>query len=102
MALLRSQVSALFKYDRITTTVTRAKEVRKLADKMITLAKKNDLAAKRQILSFIPDKVVAKGIWSSSERFAKRSGGYTRIIQIGQRAGDAAPMVMLEFVDIRA
>jgi large subunit ribosomal protein L17 len=102
LAMLRAQACALFKHDRITTTVTRAKQVRRLVDRMITLAKKNNLAAKRKILSGLHDKPTAKALWNSSARFAKRSGGYTRIVQVGPRLGDAVPMAILELVDISA
>jgi large subunit ribosomal protein L17 len=102
LAMLRAQACALFKNNRITTTVTRAKQIRRLVDRAITLVKKNDLAAKRQILSILHDKPTAKMLWSNTTRFAKRSGGYTRIVQVGQRLGDAVPMAILELVDISA
>ncbi len=102
MAMLRSMVCALFKHDRIKTTLVRAKAVRREAEKMITLAKAKDLSSKRRIAAYIYDAAVAKNLWTKPERFANRSGGYTRIIHLGQRRGDATPMAMLELVDISA
>ncbi|MBN4068767.1 50S ribosomal protein L17, partial [Desulfotalea psychrophila] len=86
-------------HERIVTTTPKAKEVRKVVDKMITLAKRGDLHAKRQAMSFIQSRdVVAKLFDEISEQFTDRNGGYTRIIQTGQRRGDAAPMAILELV----
>ena len=98
-AMVRNMVTSLFEHERIVTTTPKAKEVRKVADKMITLAKRGDLHAKRQALSFIQSKdVVAKLFNEIQAQFADRNGGYTRIIQTGQRRGDAAPMAILELV----
>jgi len=98
-AMVRNMVTSLFEHERIVTTTPKAKEVRKVADKMITLAKRGDLHARRQALSFIQSKdVVAKLFNEIQEQFADRNGGYTRIIQTGQRRGDAAPMAILELV----
>jgi large subunit ribosomal protein L17 len=98
-AMVRNMVTSLFEHERIVTTTPKAKEVRKFADKMITLAKRGDLHAKRQALSFIQSRdVVAKLFTEIQEQFADRNGGYTRIIKTGQRRGDAAHMAILELV----
>jgi large subunit ribosomal protein L17 len=98
-AMVRNMVTSVFEHERIVTTTPKAKEVRKVVDKMITLAKRGDLHAKRQALSFIRSRdVVAKLFDVISVKFADRNGGYTRIIQTGQRRGDAAPMAILELV----
>jgi large subunit ribosomal protein L17 len=98
-AMFRNMVTSLFEHERIVTTTPKAKEARRLADKMITLAKKGDLHAKRQALSFIRSKdVVAKLFDVIKLQFADRNGGYTRIIQTGVRQGDAAAMAILELV----
>jgi len=98
-AMVRNMVTSLFEHERIVTTTPKAKEVRKVADKMITLAKRGDLHAKRQAMSFIRSRdVVAKLFDEIQAQFTDRNGGYTRIIQTGQRRGDAAPMAILELV----
>jgi large subunit ribosomal protein L17 len=98
-AMFRNMVTSVFEHERIVTTTPKAKEVRKVVDKMITLAKRGDLHAKRQALSYIRSRdVVAKLFDVISGQFADRNGGYTRIIQTGQRRGDAAPMAILELV----
>lgn len=98
-AMVRNMVTSVFEHERIVTTTPKAKEVRRVVDKMITLAKRGDLHAKRQALSFIRSRdVVAKLFDEISGQFADRNGGYTRIIQTGQRRGDAAPMAILELV----
>jgi large subunit ribosomal protein L17 len=99
-AMVRNMVTSVFEHERIVTTTPKAKEVRKVVDKMITLAKRGDLHAKRQAMSFIQSRdVVAKLFDEISGKFADRNGGYTRIIQTGQRRGDAAPMAILELVN---
>ncbi len=98
-AMFRNMVTSVFEHERIVTTTPKAKEVRKVVDKMITLAKRGDLHAKRQALSYIRSRdVVAKLFDEISVQFTDRNGGYTRIIQTGQRRGDAAPMAILELV----
>ncbi len=98
-AMVRNMVTSVFEHERIVTTTPKAKEGRKVVDKMITLAKRGDLHAKRQALSFIRSSdVVAKLFDEISGQFLDRNGGYTRIIQTGQRRGDAAPMAILELV----
>ena len=99
-AMTRNMVTSLLDHERIVTTVVKAKEVRRVAEKMITLAKRGDLHARRQALSFIQDKqVVAKLFNKLRGDYLERNGGYTRIIRTGQRIGDAAPMAILELVN---
>ncbi len=98
-ALYRSLVSDLLDYEKITTTEAKAKEVRRLAEKMITLGKEGGLSSRRQALAFIFDeKVVSKVFDGLAPRFAERLGGYTRITKLGRRLGDGAAMVRLELV----
>ncbi len=99
MAMLRNMVTSLLESGRIQTTLTRAKEVAPLAEKMITLAKKGDLAAYRQALSFITKEDVANKLFNEiADKYTTRDGGYTRIVRMGPRKGDAAEMAMLELV----
>ena len=99
MSMLRGMVTYLLKNGSIETTVTRAKEVRSLADKMITLAKTNTLHSRRQALSFITEgKVVEKLFDEIAPKYAERNGGYTRIIKMGPRRGDAAEMAIIQLV----
>ncbi|GAB4344175.1 MAG: hypothetical protein Kow0089_20560 [Desulfobulbaceae bacterium] len=98
-AMLRNMVTSLFEHERIVTTVPKAKEARRIADKMITLAKRGDLHARRQALAYIRSKsVVAKLFDELPEQFSDRQGGYTRIVRTGVRHGDTAPMAILELV----
>ncbi|HZK42946.1 MAG TPA: 50S ribosomal protein L17 [Syntrophomonadaceae bacterium] len=99
-ALLRNSVTSLLEAEKITTTVTRAKDIKKITDKMITLGKKGDLHARRQALAYLTkEDVVDKLFTDIASRSSDREGGYTRIIRIGNRKGDGAPMVILELVD---
>jgi large subunit ribosomal protein L17 len=99
MAMLRGLVTDLLENEQIKTTVTRAKEVQPLAEKMITLAKQNDLAAYRQALAFLTKEDVAKKLFDQiGAKYADRNGGYTRIVRIGPRRGDAAEMAIIELV----
>ena len=99
MAMLRQQVTDFLDYGKMETTLTRAKEIKPLAEKMITLGKKSDLAAYRQAMSFITREDVAKKVKSElAGKYAERSGGYTRITRIGARRGDAAEMAVIELV----
>ncbi len=99
-ALFRNLLVALFRHERITTTEAKAKAVRGLADQMVTLAKRDTLHARRQVLSMVPDAPVVKKLFDTiAARFGDRPGGYTRIIKAGTRPGDRAPMVILELVD---
>ena len=98
-AMLRNMVTSVLKYESIRTTDCKAKELRKLAERMITLGKRGDLHARRQALSVIRDKsVVGKLFGELSERYRTRPGGYTRIIKVGYRFGDNAPVSILEFI----
>lgn len=98
-AMLRNMVTSLFEHERIVTTVPKAKEARRVADKMITLAKQGGLHARRQAYSYIQSKnVVAKLFDEIQSQYADRQGGYTRIIRTGTRLGDAAPMAILELI----
>ena len=98
-AMLRAMVTYLLENGQIKTTVTRAKEVAPVAEKMITLAKKNDLAAYRQSLGFITKEDVAKKLFQElGPKYAERNGGYTRIVRIGPRRGDAAEMAIIQLV----
>ena len=98
-AMLGNMVTSLLKHGRIVTTVPRAKEVRRVADKMVTLAKRSSLHARRQAFSVIRDrKVVSKLFDELGQVFADRNGGYTRIVRIGPRRGDAAMMSIVELV----
>jgi large subunit ribosomal protein L17 len=93
-------VTSLFKHERIRTTQAKAREVRRYAEKMITKAKKETLAAKREVLGFVRERdVVAKLFKTLVYRYAERKGGYTRILKLGPRPGDGAEMVFLELVD---
>src|SRR5262249_56102636 len=99
-ALFRNLLVALFRHERIATTDTKARAVRGLAEHMITLAKRENLHARRQVLSMVPDtEVVGRLFDTIAARFADRNGGYTRIIKTGHRPGDGAPMVFPELVD---
>ena len=98
-AMLRAMVTYLLENGQIKTTITRAKEVAPLAEKMITLAKQNDLAAYRQALGFITKEDVAKKLFDEiSPKYADRNGGYTRVVRIGPRRGDAAEMAIIQLV----
>ena len=99
MAMLRGLVTDLLNYGQLKTTVTRAKEVQPLADKMVTLAKQNDLAAYRQALAFLTQEDVAKKLFDQiGPKYADRNGGYTRVVRIGPRRGDAAEMAIIQLV----
>ena len=98
-AMLRNMVTSLFEHERIVTTVPKAKEARRVADKMITLAKRGGLHARRQAYAYMRSTdVVAKLFDEIQTQYSDRQGGYTRIIRTGTRHGDAAPMAILELV----
>ncbi len=98
-ALLRNMVTSLFREERITTTVPKAKEARRWAERMITVAKRGNLHARRRAASFVRDADVLKKLFDVvAPRYATRPGGYTRILKTGFRAGDNAPMSILELV----
>ena len=97
--MLRNLVTDLLRCGRIETTVTRAKETRRMAEKMITLAKRGDLHARRQVLAYILEEEVVKTLFDEiAPKYAERNGGYTRIIKKGPRRGDGAEVVILELV----
>ena len=99
MAMLRAMVTFLLKNGKIETTVTRAKEVRSMAEKMITIAKEPTLHNKRQVMSFVTDETVCKKLFDEiAPKYAERNGGYTRIIKTGARRGDAAEMAIIELL----
>ncbi|MBR2916837.1 MAG: 50S ribosomal protein L17 [Clostridia bacterium] len=98
-AMLRNLTTSFLENGKIETTVTRAKEVQKLADKMITLGKKNTLHTRRQALAWITkEDVVTKLFAEIAPKYAERNGGYTRVIKVGPRRGDAAEVAVLELV----
>ena len=99
LALFRNLATDLLRYEKIRTTEAKAKEVRQLAEEMITKAKAGNLHARRQVLSTLYDPAVVDKLFETlAPRFQERPGGYTRIIRLGPRKGDAAPMVQLELV----
>lgn len=99
LAMFRNMVTSLFKHERIRTTGPKAKELRRLAEHLITLAKRGDLHARRQALAVIREKdVVHKLFDEANEKFGHSAGGYTRIVKLGRRAGDAAPMSLIELI----
>ena len=96
-AMLRARVTFLLENGKIETTVTRAKEVRAMTEKMITLGKSNNLHSKRQVLAYVTKEGVAKKVFDEiAPKYADKNGGYTRIIKIGPRRGDAAEMAIIE------
>ncbi len=98
-AMMRAMVTFLFETGKIETTVTRAKEVRAVAEKMITLAKQNTLHSKRQALAYITKEGVVKKLFDEiAPKYADKNGGYTRIVKIGPRRGDAAEMCIIELI----
>jgi len=98
-ALYRNQVTALLDHEKVTTTEAKAKEVRSLTEKMVTLAKNGSLASRREALAFITDKKVVDKLFAEiAPSYADRSGGYTRLLKLGPRPGDCAPMVQIELV----
>lgn len=103
MAMLKGMVTFLLEKGRIETTVTRAKEVSVLTDKMITLGKANTLAAKRQALSFLKKEAVVYKLFTLiAPNYEERNGGYTRVLKVGPRRGDGAEMAIIELVDAEA
>ena len=98
-AMLSAMVTYLLENGQIETTVTRAKEVRAVAEKMITRGKKNDLHSKRQVLAYVTKESVVKDLFDNiAPKYAERNGGYTQIIKIGPRRGDAAEMAIIKLV----
>ena len=100
LAMFRNLLTSLFRHERILTTEAKAKAIRATADEMVTLAKRESLHARRQVLTMVNDTAVVGRLFDTiAARFAERHGGYTRIIKVGPRPGDAAPMVYLELMD---
>ncbi len=98
-AMLRNLVTSLLRNGKIETTETRAKETKRMAEKMITLAKRGDLHARRQVLAYVYDETVVKNLFDEiAPKYADRNGGYTRMLKLGPRRGDAAEVVILELV----
>ncbi|EHL18779.1 50S ribosomal protein L17 [Peptoanaerobacter stomatis] len=97
--MLRNLTTDVLKCGKITTTVTRAKETKRMVEKMITLGKKGDLSARRAALAYITDEAVVAKLFSEvAPKYQERNGGYTRVIKLGERRGDSAPMSILELV----
>ena len=98
-ALMRNMLTSLFENDRVITTTAKAKAVRPLADKMVTLAKRGDLHARRQVLAFLTKKSVTHKLFSEiKDRYMDRSGGYTSLVKIGPRRGDGAELAVVELI----
>ena len=99
-ALFRNMVTSLMQHERIQTTDAKAKELRGIADRMITLGKRGDLHARRQAAAVLRDKSITSKVFGElADRYRERPGGYTRIIKVGNRVGDAAPVSIVELVD---
>jgi large subunit ribosomal protein L17 len=102
LAMFSNQLASLMTYERIQTTVSKAKELRPLAERLITVAKNDGIAARRRVYRWIPDHGTVKRVFESiAPRFVDRPGGYTRILKLGPRRGDAAEAAILEFVDYK-
>ncbi|MBF0492000.1 MAG: 50S ribosomal protein L17 [Deltaproteobacteria bacterium] len=100
IAMMRNMVTSLIEHERIETTVIKAKELRKLAEKMISLGKEGSLNARRRAVAIVRTKAAVAKLFSDlAERFKDRKGGYTRVLKLGFRLGDAAPMALIEYVD---
>jgi large subunit ribosomal protein L17 len=98
--MFRNQLTSLLTHERITTTVPKAKALRPMADRLVTLGKRESLHARRQVLGLVHDPAAVRKLFDTvAARFADRRGGYTRIIPVGPRRGDGAPMAILELVD---
>ena len=102
LAMFSNQLTSLMTHERIETTLSKAKELRPLAEKLITAAKADDLAARRRVQRWIPDRTTVKRVFDTiAPRFVDRPGGYTRILRLGARKGDAAEAAILELVDFK-
>ena len=100
LAMLANMAASLIKHEQITTTLPKAKELRGVVDRLITLGKRGDLHARRQAISLLGDKAMVRKLFASlGPRYAERGGGYTRVLKAGFRYGDAAPMAVIELVD---
>ena len=99
-AMFRNMAVALIKHEQITTTLPKAKELRPVAEKLVTLGKRGDLHAKRQAFNQLRDETIVTKLFSTiADRYKTRNGGYTRVLKAGMRRGDAADMAVIEFVD---
>ena len=99
-AMFMNMSNALIKHEQITTTLSKAKELKRFVEKIVTLGKKGDLLSRRKAISILQDQKMSKKVFDVlSDRYKNRSGGYTRIIKIGNRFGDNAPTAVIEFVD---
>ena len=99
-ALFKNMLNSLIKYEQIITTLPKAKELRPFIEKVVTLGKKGDLSSRRKAMSILQDEKMTKKIFDTlASRYTERSGGYTRIIKLGNRYGDNAPTAVIEFVD---
>lgn len=99
-AMFANMAAALVKHEQITTTLPKAKELRRVVDKLISLGKRGDLHARRQALSTLRDRALVEKLFSTlAERYAERPGGYTRVLKAGYRYGDSAPIAIIELVD---
>ncbi len=99
-AMFMNMSNALIKHEQITTTLAKAKELRRFVEKIVTLGKKGDLLSRRKAVSILQDQKMSKKVFEIfAERYKKRAGGYTRIIKLGNRYGDNAPTAVIEFVD---
>jgi len=102
LAMFSNQLDSLMNHERIQTTLSKAKELRPLAERLITVAKKDGVAARRRVARWIPDRTTVKKVFEAiAPRFVDRPGGYTRILRLGARRGDAAEAAILEFVDFK-
>jgi large subunit ribosomal protein L17 len=98
--MLGGLAAALFEHEKVRTTEARAKALRPVAERLITFAKRGDVAARREVLKAVPDRDVVHRLFSEiAPRMAERDGGYTRILKLGPRKGDGAPMAIIELVD---
>ena len=99
-AMFMNMSNSLIKHEQITTTLTKAKELRRFVEKIVTLGKKGDLLSRRKTISILQDKKMSKKVFDIfADRYKNRNGGYTRIIKLGNRFGDNAPTAVIEFVD---
>src|SRR2546427_12416324 len=97
--LLGTMAAQLFQHERIRTTEAKAKALRPVAERLITFAKRGDVAARREVLRTVPDRDVVHKLFSEiGPRYAERNGGYTRVLKLGQRQGDGAPMALIELI----
>lgn len=100
LALFRNQLASLVQHERITTTLCKAKELRPIAEKVVTRGREDSVHARRQVRRWLPDRSLVKKLFDDlSPRFKDRPGGYLRIVKLGPRPGDGAEMAVLEFVD---